>query len=316
MLVYLNGQLIPAHEARISPFDRGFLFADGVYEVIRSVARPQGQGRVCIGMQRHARRLIRSLNNLGIEPPKEAHDLESWCQSLLDHAGLTDGLIYLQITRGTPDLSGPGPLRSHIPPARCTPTIFGFARPASPIDWTHTEPARKRSITTEDLRWHRCDIKSVALLGNVLAAIEGQHAGVDEPILIRTDTKGRRLVSEGALTNVLVVPEAQPDTVLIPDGATVSMLPGITREILLDLGHAHGHTKGQTSGLSLQVCDAAEHTLLSAREVLLLGTTAMVTSVVELNGRPVGDGQPGPMARKLLAMLQQSILDGTHDRAS
>jgi D-alanine transaminase len=306
MLVYLNGQFMPAHEARISPFDRGFLFADGVYEVIRSCSRPDGLGPVCIGMQRHARRLLRSLQNLGIQAPVEAKDLSGWCQQLLTRSGLEDGLIYLQITRGTPDLSGPGPLRSHMPQGTFTPTVFGFARAVPATDWSQSQPMRKRSITAEDLRWHRCDIKSVALLGNVMASMQAHAAGVDEPILIRTDTQGRRLVSEGALTNVLVVSPSEPDTVLVPDGSVVSMLPGITREILLD--------ESFDAGVKLRVCDVPEQTLLTAREVLLLGTTAMVTSVTELNGRPVGDGTPGPIARHLLKRLCHAILHGSHDR--
>jgi D-alanine transaminase len=302
MLVYLNGDFIPAHQARISPFDRGFLFADGVYEVIRSIAMPTApSGRTLIGLHRHARRLMRSLGNLKIQPPSDLTDFPSFCHGLLDRADLSDALIYLQVTRGTPDFSGPGPLRSHLPQPGLTPTVFAFARPAAAIDLSTPSPITKHSITCDDLRWHRCDIKSVALLGNVLAAMEAHDAGVDEPILIRTDTRGRRLVSEGALTNVMIVPRSAANTVIVPDGANVSMLPGITREILLDLD------------ASLVVRDCLESELLDASEVLLLGTTAMVTSVVQLNGRPVGSGTPGPMARKLLGQLQHAVLSGAHD---
>lgn len=298
MLAYLNGDFMPADQARISPFDRGFLFADGVYEAIRTgpalASKPAPR---FIGMNRHIRRLARSLNELKIT--WDARQLAGISTELVRRSELDSALIYFQVTRGTPNLATQ-PGRSHLPPSSLTPTVFAFVRPIPPTDFASPTPPTKKCITVNDVRWKRCDIKSVGLLGNVLASLEAAAAGAEEAILLRASGAGsERSVSEGALTNVLVVTAA--GDLVTPPLETGAVLPGITREILLDAEPA------------IRQRPIAESELATAREVLLLGTTSNVTVVTHIDGRPVGTGLPGPQATRLAALLARIILDGRDD---
>lgn len=300
MLAYLNGDFMPADQARISPFDRGFLFADGVYEAIRTgpaiAAKPAPR---FIGMNRHVRRLARSLNELSIA--WDARQLATISAELVRRSELESALIYFQVTRGTPNLATQ-PGRSHLPPQPLTPTVFAFVRSITPTDFATPTLPTKKCLTVNDVRWKRCDIKSVGLLGNVLASLEAAAAGAEEAILLRDSAAAAgtgRTVSEGALTNVLVV-TAQGDLVT-PPLETGAVLPGITREILLD------------AEPTIKQRPLAESELRAAREVLLLGTTSNVTAVTHIDGRPVGSGLPGPQATRLAALLARIILDGRDD---
>lgn len=294
MLAYLNGEYLPAEQARISPFDRGFLFADGVYEAVRSGPALAGlSGPRFIGMNRHVRRLTRSLRELGID--FDARRLAAVSAELVKRSGIEQALIYFQVTRGTPDQPG----RTHVPPAGLRPTVFAFVRPAAPVDFVNPRPLIKKCVTLPDLRWLRCDIKSVSLLGNMLASRDAAAAGVDEAILLREGVNGGRTVSEGALTNVLIVTSNGELATAPLEPRTV--LPGITREILLDLD----------STIDQRTVTEAE--LRSAREVMLLGTTASVTSVTHLDGKPINGGQPGPAAQRLAQVLARAIVEGRED---
>jgi D-alanine transaminase len=297
VLVHLNGSILPAEQARVSPFDRGFVFGDGVYEVLRSYRAPTG--RRIIAPRRHWRRMARSLSEIGIDFNVSA--LDALTRELLDASKLDQALIYWQVTRGTPDLSTQ-PARSHAPPAGLTPTLFGYARPLPTLDLNNHSPATKKCVTSEDQRWSRSDIKSIALLGAIMGTMQAQSAGADEAILIRS-TPGpngvRRLVSEGTYCNVALVlgnPDApNGDSVVTPSLDSAPMLPGITREILCDIDP------------SVIQRPVLERELGEAREILLLGTTTMVTSVTHLDGRAINDGVPGPVARQLLAKLNGAI---------
>jgi D-alanine transaminase len=330
VLAYVNGQIMAPSEARVSPFDRGFVFADGVYEVLRVTRLGAGAGGGAggggaaggggrlVAQRRHEARMTRSLAQLGIEwdVRDPATGLAAIGRRLAAEAALNEALIYVQVTRGTPDLSAP-PLRSHVPPTNLTPTVFAFIRalpaltPASPM-------ASKACWTVTDQRWLRCDIKSIALLGNVMASMEAQRRHDDpstatEAILLR-DTPRGRLVSEGSLTNLAIV--TSEGRLLTPDASSVSLLPGITREILL--AHEASNPHGLRTG------DITEADLRAAREVMLLGTTASVTRVTHIDGRAVGAGgeagakvserHAARLSGLLLGLLATGSEDGGGDR--
>ncbi|MFT3686288.1 MAG: aminotransferase class IV [Phycisphaerales bacterium] len=297
MLAYLNGEFLPADQVRVSPFDRGFLFADGVYEAVRSGPALAGKtGPRFVGMNRHVRRLTRSLGELRID--FDARELARVSAELVKRSGIEQALIYFQVTRGAPDLATQ-PARSHTPPAGMKPTVFAFVRPAAVVDFQNPTPLIKKCVTLPDLRWHRCDIKSISLLGNALASRGAADAGADEAVLLREAPGGEKTLSEGALTNVLVV--TSKGELVTPPLETNTVLPGITREILLDLEP------------SIRQGAVSERELREAREVMLLGTTAAVTSVTQLDGKPVGGGTPGPVAQRLAVVLARAILEGRED---
>jgi len=303
VLAYLNGEFLPADQARISPFDRGFLFADGVYEAVRTgpslTTKPSPR---FIGMNRHVRRLRRSLGELRID--WDAAGLADVCAELVRRSDVDpeNALIYFQVTRGTPDLRSQ-PARSHLPPTGLRPTVFAFVRPTpGPArDSADPRPLTKKCVTLTDERWRRCDIKSVALLGNVLASLAAAERGGEEAVLFRQTPAGR-VLSEGALTNVLIVTDkGELATPALESDAGRAVLPGITREILIDAG----------AGIVERPVSDAE--VASAREVMLLGTTSSVTAVTHLDGRAVGGGVPGPEAQRLAALLARLILEGRED---
>jgi D-alanine transaminase len=202
--------------------------------------------------------------------------------------GLPDAFVYWQVTRGSPPAGQP--VRSRVPGAGMRPTVFGYCSPQPPIG-AYLPPADPPTVTAavvRDLRWLRGHLKSISLLGNVMAAMEGHGRGAQDAILVRDG-----LVAEGSATNVVLALEGAGGKLelVTPSLDSVSILGGITRELLVDF----------VPGLRVRA--VGEEELRGAREVMLVGTTSMVTSVVELDGRPVGDGRPGPAARGLLADL-------------
>lgn len=296
--VYLNDRLIPFGEAAISPFDRGFLFGDGVYEGIRAF-----DSRI-VAMERHVARMRRSLEEARIF----CHDwfdpssLSEKTHELLEANGLTDAFIYWQVTRGVPP---PGaPLRARVPPPDCRPTVFGFAIPARSLEEYRAPgfPLPVRASIRPDTRWTRGRLKSTSLLGNVLATIEADELGQEDAILVRNG-----LVAEGSATNVILSHDGRLTT---PSLDSAPMLEGVTRALVLE---------------TLEVTETAVsiEDLLSADEILLLGTLTMVVTVTSLDGKPVGgagraagDGagghRPGPAARRVLDALIAAISADIH----
>jgi len=276
MIVYLNGAYLERARAAVSVDDRGFLFGDGVYEVTRAV---NGQ---LFEWERHARRLARGLEGLGIQLSGglERIGLPEISERLLDENGLGtgDATVYLQITRGAAER------RHHFPPAGTPPTVFlGASRLAVP------EAIRAQgaaAITTADLRWGRCDLKTVNLLPNVLAKEQAVAAGAFEAILVRDG-----VITEGASSNVLAVIGG----VLRTHPLTPQILAGITREVVLELA--------AEVGVPVALEAIPQDGLARASEVMVTATTADVMPVVKIDGRPVADGQPGPVARRLHAAL-------------
>jgi len=293
MLVFLDGQILPAADARISPFDRGFLFGDGIYEGLRATAL--SGGRAIIGLNRHIRRMQNGLDEIGIM--FDAAALARATDELLDTSKLSEAFVYWQVTRGTPPAGAP--VRSRIPAPGTKPTSFIYVQPLQPID-PLAGPAIKSAGTQPDLRWLRGTIKSISLLGNLLASIAAHEAGEnggEEAILIRsTPPPEGGLVTEGTYTNVLIVTEQ--GELATPSMESAPLLDGITRQILLGI---------EPEGRKISVRAVREAELATAREVILLGTTTMVTSITRLDGRPVSGGKPGPVAQRLSRVLIDCI---------
>ena len=272
MLVYLNGEYLPRERALVPVDDRGFLFGDGVYEVSRA-----HDGRV-VDHDRHARRLARNLAELAIAPAglDEARVREI-AERVLVGSGLVAGhaTVYLQVTRGS------APRTHHYPdPRRVPPTVYVSASPFTPLDAQRATGVAV--ITLPDLRWGRCDIKSINLLPNVMAKQAAVAAGAHEAVFVRGD-----VITEGAATNLFAV----VDGVVRTHPLSPVVLPGITREIALELAHALG-LPVREDALTLDELPAAD-------ELFLTSTTNDVMPVVAVDGRTVGDGAPGPLTRRI-----------------
>lgn len=265
MQVYLNGQWLDGDSACVSVLDRGFLFGDGVYEVIPVY------GGYAFRLQAHLNRLQRSLHETRIPEP---HDREGWqaiIDGLIERFGADgDASVYLQVTRGVAQ-------RDHAFPAEARPTVFGMINPLHPVDEAVLEQG-VAAIVREDIRWHRCDIKSISLLGNVLLRQEAVEAGAAEAILIRDG-----LVTEGAASNVFVVKSGE----IITPPTDECLLGGITRELVLELARFHG--------LAVREAPVRELFLRNADEIWLTSSTKEILPVTRLDGKPVGEGVPGPV---------------------
>ncbi|HYG68823.1 MAG TPA: aminotransferase class IV, partial [Anaeromyxobacteraceae bacterium] len=257
-LVYLDGAFLPPTEARLSPDDRGFLFADGVYEAVRAYG-----GRL-FGLDAHLERLARSLAALRIGGVDGAAVREV-LQRLVRENAVTDGTCYLQVTRGVAPRAHP------FPPAGTPPTVYAFAVPlrADREKW-----ARGVAVTlVPDLRWARCDVKTTALTANVLAAQAAVESGVEEAVFVRDG-----VVTEGAHTNVAAVFDGVLWT--HPEGPYI--LPGVTRRYVLGLC--------ERLGLPYVLRPFRADDLARANEVMLLSTSSEVLPVVRVDDRAIGDG--------------------------
>lgn len=281
MIVHLNGKLLPASEATISPLDRGFVFGDGIYEGLRSISTPRGPH--LFAADRHWARMRGCLIEVGID--FDPTPLTQASFDLLRANNLSDAFVYWQVTRGTPGFDDPP--RTRIPPTGLRPTVFGYCTPQPPLS-AFVEPPRKRAITLEDIRWSKGHIKSISLLGNIMLTMRTAEAGVEEALFTRGGMLG-----EGTATNVIL---AFPDgSIVTPTLDSAPILGGVTRSILLE----------DVPELRERPVFAAE--LQDATEIMTIGTTTLVTSIVELDGRRIGDGTPGPVARRLLKTLLAAI---------
>ncbi|HVT37925.1 MAG TPA: D-amino-acid transaminase [Gemmatimonadaceae bacterium] len=274
-IVYLNGEFIPKERAMISVDDRGFIFGDGIYEVVRVIdARTFEWGA-------HAERLTRGLAGLRINfGARDVSRLSGVCERLVRDNALTEGeaTVYLQITRGA------APRTHHFPPADTAPTVYANATKfIVPLAQRENGVA---AITFPDFRWGRCDLKTVNLLGAVLARQAAAEVGAYEAILLKDG-----VMTEGAATNAFAVIEGTIRTYPLSN----YILPGITRKVIVELI--------AELGLSLAIDPVTQRELGGVDELFLTGTTTDVTPVVTLDGRPVGNGKPGPLAR----MLQEAL---------
>ena len=275
-VAFINGTFVPMAEAKVSIEDRGFQFGDGVYEVIRTY-----RGRP-FELEAHLARLDRSATALDLKQPY-SHD--DWTRHILEgirRAAYPESKIYVQITRGVAP-------RDHAYSDDATPTVVMTVREFHPLDRS-VQVAGVEAITTEDIRWGRCDIKSVNLLANVLARQQVKQAQVFEAILVNEG-----LVTEGAVSNVMVV---QGGTVVTaPQGPRI--LSGITRTVVLDLA--------RSEGLPVQERFVSQADLYEADEVFLTGTTVEVLAVIRVDGKIIGDGRPGLIAQRLAARFTSRV---------
>ncbi len=282
MIVYLNGAYLEKADARVSVDDRGFLFGDGVYEVTRVV---RGQ---LFAQDRHLQRLDRGLRELELGWPAGlgAAELTAVSERLLHDNQLTDGeaMVYLQITRG-----GEGVARQHVfPPAGTPLSVFVSASRFKSPDELRIRGAA--AIALPDVRWTRCDLKTIQLLPNVMAKQRASQAGAYDAILVRDG-----VVTEGAHTNVFVV----LDGVLRTHPLGPGILGGITREILLEIA---AELRIPTREEAVRATDLA-----AADEVFFSGTTTDVVPVVKIDGKPVGGGRPGAVAGRLQEKLRERL---------
>lgn len=272
-LVYLNGAFLPPAEARVSPFDRGFVFADGVYEVIPVY------GRRMFRMRQHLKRLDDSLAGIRVRNPLASGEWEQIFRRLTDAVAADDQSVYLQVTRG------PAP-RDHAFPPDPQPTVFAYAAPLKYADAQQLANG-VAAITTSDIRWLRCDIKAIALLPNVLLRQQATEAGAAEAILVRDG-----LAMEGSASNIFAVVNG----VLVTPPKGPFILPGITRDLVLELAHAHG--------VSCEERMLKESELAKASELMLSSSTKELLPITTLNGKPVAGGKPGPVHARLYALYQ------------
>jgi D-alanine transaminase len=269
-IAYVNGRYVPHREAAVHIEDRGYQFADGVYEVT-AVA-----GGKLVDEERHLQRLARSMKELRIEPPMSEAALRFVSREVLRRNGVREGIVYIQVTRGVAP-------RDHAFPKQATPSVVLTARRARKAPAKAVEEGIK-VITIPDRRWSRCDIKSVSLLPNVLGKQEAREAGAYEAWQVDRDG----MVTEGTSTNAWIVTAAGEVVTRRPDNA---ILNGVTRLALLDLIAAEG-LRFVERAFSVEEAKGA-------REAFLTSTSSLVLPVVRIDEQTVGAGAPGPLAKKL-----------------
>jgi D-alanine transaminase len=277
-VAYVNGRYLPHHAASVHIEDRGYQFADGVYEVI-AVAR----GRL-VDEGLHLARLSRSLRELEIAEPMPERALQTVMREVLSRNRVADGIIYIQMTRGVAP-------RDHAYPKHATTQVVMTARRARPAN-PKTAEEGVSVITIPDIRWARCDIKSVSLLPNVMGKQRAREAGAYEAWQVNPDG----MVSEGTSTNAWIVTAAGE---VITRKADHAILNGITRLRVLRLI--------ETEGLHLVERTFSVAEAKAAREAFLTSTTSAVTPVVRLDGAPIADGKPGAISRKLRQVYERFV---------
>jgi D-alanine transaminase len=267
-LAYVNGEFLPEHQAKVSIFDRGFLFGDGIYEVT-----PVIDGRL-VDRAAHLQRLQRSLGEIRLEPPVPIHEIDQLQAELVDKNGITEGRVYLQVSRGVAERDFPFPRDPR-------PSLVMFARNVPFLD---TETSRRgiRVKTVPDLRWKRRDIKTVMLLASAMAKQEAIDAGFDDAWMVEDG-----LVTEGSSNNAYIVKDGAIRTRHLSN----EILPGCTRRALLDLA-------AETGIPTLEEPFTPEEAK-AADEAFITSATSLVMPVVGIDEATIGDGQPGALSQRL-----------------
>ena len=273
MTCYLNGEFLPLEDAKIPVLDRGFLFGDGVYEVIPVYDREP------LRLEGHWARLARSLSELRIDNPHTDAEWTTLFRELVARQSFGDQSVYLQVTRGVAK-------RDHAFPKDVRPTVFMMSNPLSTPTTAQVEQGVS-AVTATDNRWYRCDVKSTALLANVLLRQIAVDQGAAETVLLRNG-----FLTEGSASNVFAV---QDGTILTPAKSHL-LLPGVTSDLIVDLA-AGAH-------LPLQFRDVPEALLRSADELWLTSASREVLAITTLDGHPVGNGAPGPIFRRMHGLFQ------------
>ena len=270
-IVYVNGAFLPEAEAKISVFDRGFLMADGVYEVTTVI-----DGKL-IDFAGHMARLTRSLDALAMTAPADAEALLAIHRSLIVRNALNEGMIYLQVTRGVAD-------RDFVYPVEGTPPSLVLFTQAVPVLERDSVRNGLKVATVPDLRWARRDIKTVQLLYPSMAKMQAKAQGADDAWMVAPDG----LVTEGSSNNAYII---TGDGVIVTRPLSHEILHGITRVALLRLAAENGMTV-EERGFTVDEVKAAE-------EAFITSASAFVTPVVEIDGTPIGNGTPGPATKRL-----------------
>jgi D-alanine transaminase len=280
MTIYLNGQYMPIEEAKISVLDRGFIFGDGVYEVIPVYSRR------AFRLAEHLRRLQHSLDGIKLANPHSDAEWTAIINQLIARNAGEDQYLYLHITRGVAK-------RDHaFPSPPVKPTVFMMSNPL-PTPPDALLQSGVGAVTAQDNRWLRCDIKAIALLPNVLLRQMAVDAGCAETILIRPGSNNEpSFMTEGAASNIFVVKDGK---LLAPPKDNL-MLPGITYDVILEIAAANG--------IPHEVRKVAVAEVFAADELLLTSSTKEVLAITQLDGKPVGTGKPGPMFARLYKLYQ------------
>ncbi|MGH8508534.1 MAG: D-amino acid aminotransferase [Gammaproteobacteria bacterium] len=272
---YLNGEFIALERARVSVLDRGFIFGDGVYEVI-----PVFNGRT-FRLDQHLARLRQSLEAIRIPQPLCDRDWAGLLNTLVERNGGGDQSMYVQVTRGVAK-------RDHVLPEPITPTVFAMSTCLDP----NRGHAPVSAITCEDIRWRYCDIKAIDLLPNVMLRQRAADVGAYEAILLRD---GR--LTEGAASNVFI---AAGGIVKTPPKSH-ALLPGITRDVLVEILPA--------AGISCVEIEVPRAELLAAEEIWLTSSVREILAVTLLDGHPVGRGEPGPLWARAVDLYERFKVD-------
>jgi len=272
-MVLLNGQFLPIEDAKVSVLDRGFVFGDGVYEVVPVYSK------VPFRLEEHLARLERSLAAVGICNPYTREQWRGFIAGVIERQPFDDQAVYFQVTRGVAK-------RDHAFPKHAVPTVFMMSNPLVPPPAALVESGAA-AITAHDNRWLRCDIKSISLLGNVLLRELSAEADAVETILFRN---GR--LTEASASNVFIV---KSGTVQSPPKNEL-ILPGITYDVVVELARANA--------LPLEFRDITEGEVRAADEIWVTSSSKEVLAVVRLDNAAVGDGRPGPVFRRMYRLYQ------------
>ncbi len=274
-IVYLNEKFLPVEQAQVSVLDRGFLFADGVYEVIPAY------GRHLLRLGDHLQRLQSSLDGIRLSNPLSN---ERWTQLLNELISKNDGddqSIYVQVTRGAAEK------RAHAFPVPVRHTVFCMSTPLLPVSKQQLLQGIA-AITLDDIRWHACHIKSTALLANVLASQQAVDKNASEAILLRDG-----MVTEGAVSNIFIVSHG----VMLTPPKSPLLLPGITRDLIIELA--------QSNAMVCKEQEISEHALRGADEIWITSSTREILPVVTLDGKVIADGKPGAVWHRMIDIYQE-----------
>ena len=272
-MVFLNGSFLPIEDAKIPVLDRGFIFGDGVYELVPVY------GRVPFRLEEHLARLERSLRETGIRNPYSRAQWRDIIFRLVDAQSFEDQGVYFQVTRGVAK-------RDHAFPKNVEPTVFMMSNPLVNPPREQVEKGAS-AVSARDYRWHRCDIKSISLIGNCLLRQLSAESGAAETILFR---EGK--LTEASASNVFAVKRG----VILSPAKDELILPGITYDVVTELARANG--------MPLEFRDVPEAEVRAADELWVSSSSKEVLAVVELDGRRIGDGAPGPVFRRMYELYQ------------
>ena len=275
MTVYLNGRFLPLEDAKVSVLDRGFIYGDGVYELIPVYRREPYR------LPQHLARLQRSLDGIRLANPHTASEWESIIRELVARTPLEDQGVYFQVTRGAAK-------RDHSFPTGVAPTVFMMSNPL-PLPTAEQVERGVAVVTATDERWLHCDLKTISLLGNVLARQLATDVGAVEAVLFRNG-----FLTEASASNVFIV----RDGVVVAPPKDNQILPGITYDAAFELARG--------GGLEVEVRPVPRDEALSADEMWLSSSTKEVLAVTAVDGRPFATGTPGPVFRRMYELFQAS----------